>query len=88
MRWADLAAHFQQESERVLMTFCQWVEGEIDELEEAGPLSAKHKKIRKLLEQRAAQHERGAQLFTKHNVIAIFRWEDQTRGLKSQIWNS
>ena len=56
MRWAELAAHLQQECERVLLTFCQWVEGEIDELEEAGPLSAKHKKIRKLLEQRAAQH--------------------------------
>eukprot|EP00891_Asterochloris_glomerata_P005000 jgi/Astpho2/5000/Aster-05938 len=73
---------------RICFKDIEWVEGEIDELEEAGPLSAKHKKFRKLLEQRAAQHNRGAQLFTKHNVTAISRWEDQTRGLKSQIWNS
>ena len=67
----------------MLLTFCQWVEGEIDELEEAGPLSAKHKKIRKLLEQRAAQHNRGAQLFIKHNVTAIF--DGRTRHVGSRV---
>ena len=56
--------------------------------EEAGPLSAQHKKIKRLVKERAAQHERDEQLFTKNSVIAIFRFEDQTCGLKSQIWNS
>ena len=58
-----------------------WVEGEIEELEEADPLSAQHKRIKKLVKERAAQHERNEQLFTKNSVIAIFRHEDQTRGL-------
>ena len=68
MRWAELAAHLQQECERVLLTFCQWVEGEI---EKAGPLSAKHKKIRKLLEQRAAQHNRGADTWAQESDLEL-----------------
>ena len=83
MWWAGLAAHLQQESTKVLLGFCGWVQGEIDELEDVCPLSAKHKKIKKLLNQRAAQQ--AAQLFTKRTVIELFRWEDQARGLKSQI---
>ena len=88
MRWAALAAHLQQESARVLLSFCDWVEGEIDGFEEAGPLSAKNRTIRRLLKERAAQHERGAQLFSKVSFTAIFQMEDQTCRLNSQIWNS
>ena len=40
----------------MLLNFCLWVEGEIEELEEAGPLSAQHKKIKKLVKEHAA-HE-------------------------------
>ena len=87
MRWKELAWHLYIESSQVLQNFCGWVEGEIEELEEAGPLSAQHKKIKRLVKERVAQHERNEQLFTKNSVIANFRHEDQTRGLKSQIWN-
>ena len=87
MRWKKLAWHLYIQSSNVLLNFCLWVEGEIEELEEAGPLSAQHKKIKRLVKERAAQHDRNEQLFTKNSVIAIFRHEDQTRGLKSQIWN-
>ena len=72
----------------MLLNFCLWVEGDIEELEETGPLSAQHKKIKRLVKERAAQHDRNEQLFTKNTVISIFRHEDQTRGLKSQIWTS
>eukprot|EP00891_Asterochloris_glomerata_P001778 jgi/Astpho2/1778/Aster-07540 len=65
-------------SSNVLLNFCLWVEGEIEELEEAGPLSAQHKKIKRLVKERAAQHDRNEQLFTKNTVISIFRHEDQT----------
>ena len=88
MRWKELAWHLYIESSQVLQTFCDWVGGEIEEFEEAGPLSAQHKKIKRLVKERAAQHERNEQLFTRTSVIAIFRFEDQTGGLKSQIWNS
>ena len=88
MRWKELAWHLYIESSQVLQTFCDWVGGEIEEFEEAGPLSAQHKKIKRLVKERAAQHERNEQLFTKNTVISIFRHEDQTRGLKSQIWTS
>ena len=64
------------------------MEGKIEELEEAGPLSAQHKKIKKLVKECAAQNKRGQQLLTEDSVIAIFRMEDQTCGLKSQIWTS
>ena len=87
MRWKELAWHLYIESSQVLQTFCDWVGGEIEEFEEAGPLSAQHKKIKRLVKERAAQHERNEQLFTKNSVIAQIRHEDQTRGLKSQIWN-
>ena len=63
MRWKELAWHLYIESARVLQTFCEWVEGKIEELEGAGPLSAQHKKIKKLLKERAAQHECNEQLF-------------------------
>ena len=88
MRWKELAGHLDHESAGVLLNFCGWVEGKIEEFEEAGPLSAQHKKIKKLVKERAAQHERNEQLSTKNSVIAIFGWEDQTCGLESQIWNS
>ncbi len=94
MRWNDLAEHLdmaamaRRASAQVLHSFCGWVEGEIEELEEAGPLSAQHKKIKKLVKERAAQHERNELLFTKNSVIAIVRWGDQTCGIKSQMWNS
>ena len=75
------------ESARVLQIFCDWVEGEVEELEEAGPMSAQHKKVKSLVKERAAQNKRNEQLFTKDSVIAIFCHEDQTHGIKSQIWN-
>ena len=51
---------------------CQyrWVEGKIEELEEAGPLAAQHKKIKKMVKERAAQHDRYELLSTKNSVIA------------------
>ena len=49
----------------MLQSFCGWVEGEIEELDEAGPLSAQHKKIKKLVKERAAQLERNELLFTQ-----------------------
>ena len=88
MRWKELAWHLYIENSQVLQTFCDWVGGEIEEFEEAGPLSAQHKKIKRLVKERAAQHDRNEQLFTKNTVISIFRHEDQTRGRKSQIWTS
>ena len=57
MSWKELAWHLYIESSQVLQNFCEWVEGEIEELEEAGPLSAQHKKIKRLVKERAAQHE-------------------------------
>ena len=38
MRWKELAWHLYIQSSQVLLNFCLWVEGEIEELEEAGPL--------------------------------------------------
>ena len=73
MRWKELAWHLYIESSQVLQNFCGWVEGEIEELEEAGPLSAQHKKIKRLVKERAAQHERNEQHFTKNSVIANWR---------------
>ena len=46
MRWKELAWHLYIQSAQVLLSFCDWVEGEIEELEEAGPLSAQPKKSR------------------------------------------
>ena len=76
MRWKELAWHLYIESSQVLQNFCEWVEGEIEEVEDAGPLSAQHKKIKRLVKERAAQHERNEQHFTKNSVIAIFCHED------------
>ena len=73
MRWKELKWHLHIQSARVLLSFCDWVEGEIEELEEAGPLSAQHQNIKKLLKERLAQHERNEQLYTKDSVFAIFR---------------
>ena len=71
MRWKELAWHLYIESSQVLQNFCGWVEGDIEELKEAGPLSAQHKKVKRLVKERAAQHERNEQHFTKNSVIAI-----------------
>ena len=46
MRWNEVAGHLDMESARVLQSFCDWVEGKIEEHAEAGPLSAHTRKSR------------------------------------------
>ena len=83
MRWKELAGHLDHESAWALLNFCGWVEGEIEDLEEAGPLSAQHKKIKKLVKERAVQHEHDEQFHTKNSVTANFS-DGRTRHVDSR----